>query len=99
MNISEFCIRRPVFTILLMAALFVGGLSGYFNLPVSALPHVDYPTISVSANLPGAAPETMSSAVATPLERQFSTIAGITSMTSSSSLGSTSIQHQHHPAV
>ncbi|MEZ0225204.1 MAG: efflux RND transporter permease subunit [Alphaproteobacteria bacterium] len=94
MNISEFCIRRPVFTILLMAAIFVGGLSGYSTLPVSALPHVDFPTISVSAGLPGAAPETMSSAIATPLERQFSTIAGITSMTSSSSLGNTSITLQ-----
>jgi hydrophobic/amphiphilic exporter-1 (mainly G- bacteria), HAE1 family len=94
MNISEFCIRRPVFTILLMAAICVGGLAGYFTLPVSALPHVDYPTISVSASLPGAAPETMSSAVATPLERQFSTIAGVSSMTSSSSLGSTSITLQ-----
>ncbi len=91
MNISEFCIRRPVFTILLMTALLVGGLSGYKALPVSALPHVDYPTISVNASLPGASPETMANAVATPLERQFSTIAGIDSMTSSSSLGSTNI--------
>ena len=91
MNISEFCIRRPVFTILLMAALLVGGISGYMSLPVSALPHVDYPTISVSAGLPGASPETMASSVATPLERQFSTIPGVTAMTSSSSLGNTSV--------
>ena len=91
MNISEFCIRRPVFTILLMAALLVGGVAGYARLPVSALPRVDYPTINVNAGLPGASPETMASSVATPLERQFSTIPGITSMTSSSSLGSTSI--------
>jgi HAE1 family hydrophobic/amphiphilic exporter-1 len=94
MNISEFCIRRPVFTTLLMAAMFVGGIAGYRTLPVSALPHVDYPTITVSATLPGASPETMASAVATPLERQFSTIAGVTSMTSASSLGSSSITLQ-----
>ncbi len=94
MNISEFCIRRPVFTILLMAALLVGGLAGYGALPVSALPHVDYPTITVSASLPGASPETMAASVATPLERQFSTIAGISSMSSASTLGSTSITLQ-----
>ncbi|MDE1151583.1 MAG: efflux RND transporter permease subunit [Micavibrio sp.] len=94
MNISEFCIRRPVFTILLMAALLVGGLSGYMQLPVSALPRVDFPTISVSASLSGASPETMASTVATPLERQFSTIPGVTSMTSSSTLGSTRVTLQ-----
>ncbi len=94
MNISEFCIRRPVFTILLMAAILVGGIAGYKNLAVSALPKVDFPTISVTANLPGASPETMASAVATPLERQFSTIAGITSMVSTSFLGSTQITIQ-----
>lgn len=94
MNISEFCIRRPVFTILLMAALLVGGLSGYSMLPVSALPRVDFPTISVSASLSGASPETMASTVATPLERQFSTIPGVTSMTSSSTLGSARITLQ-----
>ncbi len=94
MNLSEFCIRRPVFTILLMASLLVGGISGYKSLPVSALPRVDFPTISVSANLPGASPETMASSVATPLERQFSTISGISSMTSQSFLGSTSITLQ-----
>jgi HAE1 family hydrophobic/amphiphilic exporter-1 len=93
-NLSEFCIRRPVFTILLMAAVLVGGISGWARLPVSALPRVDFPTISVSASLPGASPETMATAVATPLERQFSTIAGVTSMTSSSTLGSTSITLQ-----
>jgi HAE1 family hydrophobic/amphiphilic exporter-1 len=91
MNISEFCIRRPVFTILLMAAILVGGIAGYNALPISALPRVDSPTISVNASLPGAAPETMASAVATPLERQFSTIAGVTQMTSTSALGSTNI--------
>ncbi len=94
MNISEFCIRRPVFTILLMAAILVGGISGYRTLPVSALPRVDFPTIQVSASLPGASPETMASSVATPLERQFSLISGISSMTSTSSLGSTQITLQ-----
>lgn len=94
MNISEFCIRRPVFTTLLTCAIIVAGLAGYKNLAVSALPRVDFPTIQVSANLPGASPETMASSVATPLERQFSTISGITSMTSSSYLGATSITLQ-----
>src|SRR3954471_2150876 len=94
MNLSAFCIRRPVFTILLMAAVLVGGVAGYRTLAVSALPRVDFPTISVSASLPGASPETMASAVATPLERQFGRIAGVTEMTSSSSLGNTSITLQ-----
>ena len=75
MNISEIFIRRPVMTILLMAALIIFGLFGYISLPVSELPNVDFPTIVVSASLPGADPETMASAVATPLESQFSTIA------------------------
>ena len=94
MTLSDFCIRRPVFTILLMAALMVGGLAGYRTLAVSALPRVDFPTISVTASLPGASPETMASAVATPLERQFSTISGITSMTSTSFLGRTEVTIQ-----
>lgn len=94
MNLPEFCIRRPVFTTLLMCALVVGGIAGYRELPISALPRVDFPTISVSASLPGASPEAMASSVATPLERQFSTIAGITSMTSTSLMGSTSITLQ-----
>ncbi len=94
MNISEFCIRRPVFTVLLMVALLVGGISGYRQLAVSALPRVDFPTIQVTANLPGASPKTMASSVATPLERQFSTISGVTSMTSTSFLGSTQITLQ-----
>jgi hydrophobic/amphiphilic exporter-1 (mainly G- bacteria), HAE1 family len=93
-NLSEFCIRRPVFTTLLMASLLVAGLAGYRALPISALPNVDFPTISVSASLPGASPATMASSVATPLEKQFSTIAGISSMTSTSYLGSTSITLQ-----
>lgn len=94
MNLSEFCIRRPVFTTLLMAAIVVAGLAGYRGLAVSALPSVDFPTIQVTATLPGASPETMASSVATPLERQFSTIAGISSMTSQSFLGNTQITLQ-----
>src|ERR1043166_9169535 len=94
MNLSELFIRRPVMTILLMAALVIFGLFGYSTLPVSELPNVDFPTITVSASLPGADPETMASAVATPLESQFSTIAGISNMSSSSSQGSTSITIQ-----
>lgn len=94
MNISEFCIRRPVFTTLLMVTLLVAGIAGYQTLSVSALPSVDFPTIQVSATLPGASPQTMASSVATPLERQFSTIAGISSMTSTSYLGSSSITLQ-----
>ena len=81
-------------TILLMAALIIFGLFGYISLPVSELPNVDFPTIVVSASLPGADPETMASAVATPLESQFSTIAGISSMSSSSTQGSTQITIQ-----
>src|SRR5690606_32158377 len=78
----------------LMAAILVGGIAGYQTLPVSALPRVDFPTIQVSASLPGASPETVASSVATPLERQFSTISGISSMTSSSVLGGTNITLQ-----
>ncbi len=87
-------IRRPVMTTLVMLAILGAGVLGYRQLPVSDLPNVDFPTISVSAGLPGASPETMASAVATPLEKQFSTIAGIDNMTSTSSLGSTSITIQ-----
>ena len=94
MNLPELCIRRPVMTTLLSAALCVFGVMAYRLLPVSDLPNVDFPTIIVSASLPGAAPETMASAVATPLEQQFSTIAGIDSMTSTSTLGSTQITLQ-----
>ncbi len=94
MNISAPFILRPVMTTLLMAALVIFGAFGYATLPVSELPNVDFPTIVVSAALPGADPETMASAVATPLESQFSTIAGIDSMTSSSTQGSTSITIQ-----
>ncbi len=91
MNISEFCIRRPVFTILLMVSLCVSGIVGYRTLVVSALPKVDFPTISVSAQLSGANPETMSRTVATILEKQFSTISSITAMTSTSTTGSSNI--------
>ncbi|WP_266170689.1 efflux RND transporter permease subunit [Dyella subtropica] len=91
MNLPELCIRRPVMTTLLMAALLVFGIAAYPRLPVNELPNVDFPTINISANLPGASPETMASAVATPLEAQLSTIAGISSMSSTSALGSTSI--------
>ena len=81
MNISAPFILRPVMTTLVMAALVIFGVFGYFTLPVSELPSVDFPTIVVSAGLPGADPETMASAVATPIEAQLSTIAGIDSMT------------------
>ncbi len=94
MNISEPFIRRPVATTLLSLALTLAGAIGYFQLPVSPLPQVDFPTISVSASLPGASPETMATSVATPLERSLSRIAGVTEMTSTSSLGSTSITLQ-----
>jgi hydrophobic/amphiphilic exporter-1 (mainly G- bacteria), HAE1 family len=94
MNISALFIRRPIMTTLLMLSILLFGIMGYRNLPVSDLPSVDFPTIQVTAALPGASPETMASAVATTLERQFSTIAGIDSMTSSSTLGNTQITLQ-----
>src|SRR5262249_49056179 len=91
MNVPELFIRRPVMTTLVTSGILMFGIMGYRLLPVSDLPNVDYPSISVSATLPGASPEPMASAVATPLEKQFSTIAGIDQMTSVSSLGSTQI--------
>lgn len=94
MSLSSPFIHRPVGTTLLTVAMTLAGGLGYFFLPVSPLPQVDFPTIMVGASLPGASPATMASAVATPLERQFGRIAGITEMTSSSSLGSTSITMQ-----
>jgi len=94
MSVSEIFVRRPVMTTLVMIGILVFGIVGYRLLPVAALPNVDFPTIQVSASLPGASPETMASAVATPLEKQFSTIPAIDSMTSSSALGSTSITLQ-----
>ena len=94
MNISAPFIRRPVATTLLTAGIVLVGTIAFKVLPVSPLPQVDFPTISVSASLPGGSPEIMASSIATPLERQFSHIAGVTEMTSSSSLGSTSITLQ-----
>ncbi len=94
MNITELFIRRPVMTTLIMIGIVLFGVTAYRSLPVSDLPNVDFPTLQVNAALPGANPETMASAVATPLERQFSTIAGLDSMTSTSALGTTSITLQ-----
>ncbi len=94
MNISGPFIRRPIATSLLAVALILAGLTAYANLPVAPLPRVDFPTINVQASLPGASPETMASSVATPLERRFGRIAGLTEMTSASSLGATSITMQ-----
>src|SRR6195256_4008602 len=94
MHISAPFIRRPVATSLLSIALLLGGAVGYALLPVSSLPEVDFPTINVQAQMPGASPETAASALATPLERQFGRIAGVTQMTSSSTLGSTGITLQ-----
>ncbi len=94
MSLSSPFVHRPVGTTLLTVAIALAGALGYFNLPVSSLPQVDFPSLSVNANLPGASPETMASAVATPLERQFGRIAGISEMTSASSLGATSITMQ-----
>jgi HAE1 family hydrophobic/amphiphilic exporter-1 len=94
MNISEVCIRRPVLTTLMTASLIVFGAFAYRLLPVAALPAVDFPTIQITATFPGASPETMAASVASPIERQLSTISGISSMTSSSSLGSTQITIQ-----
>ena len=99
MNLSAPFIKRPVATTLLMLALVLSGLVAYRLLPVAPLPQVEFPTISVTAALPGASPETMAAAVATPLERQFSTIAGIDNMTSSSSLGSTQVTIQFALAI
>src|SRR6266705_438394 len=93
-SISELFINRPITTILVMVGFVLFGLIGYRALPVSDLPTVDYPTINVSASLPGANPETMAASVATPLERQFSGIAGIDSINSTNSQGSTSITLQ-----
>jgi len=94
MSVSSLFIRRPVMTTLVMLGILLFGVMAFRLLPVSDLPNVDFPTINVSAGLPGASPETMASAVATPLEKQFSTIAGIDSMTSTSALGSTQITLQ-----
>jgi hydrophobic/amphiphilic exporter-1 (mainly G- bacteria), HAE1 family len=94
MSISGGFIKRPIMTTLVMAAIVIFGVFAYRLLPVSDLPNVDFPTIQVNASLPGASPDTMASSVATPLEKQFSTIAGIDSMTSTNVLGNTSITIQ-----
>ena len=94
MTLSELCIRRPVLTTLITASFIVFGAFAYRLLPVSALPRVDFPTVEITATLPGASPETMAASIASPIERQLSTIAGISAMTSSSSLGSTRITIQ-----
>ncbi|MFA6561681.1 MAG: efflux RND transporter permease subunit [Verrucomicrobiia bacterium] len=94
MSIPELFIRRPVMTTLVMSAILLFGIMAFRKLPVSDLPNVDFPTITVSANLPGASPETMASAVATPLEKQFTTIAGVDNMTSVSALGVSQITIQ-----
>jgi hydrophobe/amphiphile efflux-1 (HAE1) family protein len=93
-NVSEPFVRRPVATSLLAAALLLSGLAAFTQLPVAPLPRVDFPTINTSAGLPGASPETMASAVATPLERRFGRIAGLTEITSNSTLGQTSLTLQ-----
>src|SRR5258705_7676536 len=93
-NFSLPFIRRPVATSLITLAILLSGVCTFRFLPVAPLPQVDFPTISVGAGLPGASPETMASAVATPLERQFGRIAGVTQMTSSSGLGNTGITLQ-----
>jgi HAE1 family hydrophobic/amphiphilic exporter-1 len=94
LNITELFIRRPVMTALVMMGILLFGVAGYRSLPVSDLPNIDFPTLQVQANLPGASPETMAASVATILERQFSTVAGLDSMTSSSVRGNTSITMQ-----
>src|SRR5271169_3698379 len=94
MSLPELFIRRPVMTTLVMAGILLAGIVGYRQLPVSDLPSVDYPTISVTASLPGASPETMASAIATPLEKQFSIIPGVDSMSSISAQGTAAITLQ-----
>ena len=94
MNPTDLFVRRPIATALIMASILGAGVLAYFQLPVSDLPSVDFPTITVSATLPGASPETVASSVALPLEKKFSTIAGVDSMTSTSALGSTTITIQ-----
>ena len=94
MNMCSPFIRRPVMTTLLTVAVVLGGALGYSSLPVNDLPNVDFPTIQVSAALPGASPETMAASVATPLEKEFTTIPGLDNLSSTSALGSTSITLQ-----
>src|SRR5688572_27378155 len=91
MRLSELCIRRPVMTTLVMASLLLAGFFGYRQLPIAAIPRIEVPTITVSVEYPGASADTMAVSVAAPLERQFATIAGITSITSLNTEGSTQI--------
>src|SRR5256714_319093 len=97
MNLTTVFIKRPVMTTLVMIGILVFGIVAYRQLPVSDLPNVDFPTLTVSATLPGTSPQTMAATVATPLEKQFSTIAGIDNMTSTSSLGQTQISIHSRP--
>src|SRR5437868_1338461 len=94
MNLSELFIKRPVMTTLLQASIVLFGIIGYRALPVSDLPTVDFPTIQVGAGLPGASPETMAAAVATPLEKSFASIQGVASISSSNTQGSSNITLQ-----
>ena len=94
MNLSEPFVKRPVATVLLTIGIALSGIGAFFVLPVSPLPQVDFPTISVSASLPGASPDTMASSVATPLERRLGTISGVNEMTSNSGVGSTRVTLQ-----
>lgn len=94
MNVSQLFIRRPVTTTLVMLAILAFGWAAHERLPVSDLPNVDFPTLQVSAVLPGASPETMAASVATPLEKEFSTIAGLDTMNSSSAQGNTQVTLQ-----
>lgn len=93
-SVSEIFVRRPVMTTLVMIGILVFGIAAYRQLPVSDLPNVDFPTIQITATLPGASPETMASAVATPLEKQFSTIPSVDSMTSLNGIGQSQITLQ-----
>lgn len=94
MNLSQPFVRRPIATVLLTIGIALAGIAAFFVLPVSPLPQVDFPAVSVSANLPGASPDTMASSVATPLERRLATIAGVNEITSNSGNGSTRINLQ-----
>src|SRR4029453_13614979 len=94
MNLSAPFVKRPIATVLLTIGVALAGIAGFFVLPVSPLPQVDFPVISVSANIPGASPETMASSVATPLERRLGVIAGVNEMTSSSGNGSARVTMQ-----
>ena len=98
MNLSELFIRRPVMTILLNISVVVAGILAYRMIPIAALPSYNTPVISVGAGLPGASPETMATSVALPLEKQFSTIPGLATISSSSTLGSTSLTLEFDPS-